>query len=64
MRGDDQQPKSGMFGYVALEDRIPVDHPLRGVRRAGGRGISRDVQGFRWTVVKGGTVLDYAEWVH
>jgi transposase len=33
MRGDDQQLQTGMFSYVALEDRIPVDHPLRGVRK-------------------------------
>jgi transposase len=33
MRGDDQQLQSGLFSYVALEDRIPTDHPLRGVRR-------------------------------
>src|SRR6202158_1216136 len=33
MRGDDQQQQSGMFSYVALEDRIPADHPLRGVRK-------------------------------
>ena len=33
MRGDDQQLQSGMFSYVALEDRIAADHPLRGVRR-------------------------------
>src|SRR5947209_18281308 len=33
MRADDQQLQSGMFSYVALEDRIPADHPLRGVRR-------------------------------
>ena len=33
MRGDDQQLESGMFSYVALEDRIPADHPLRGVRK-------------------------------
>jgi transposase len=32
MRGDDQQLQTGMFSYVALEDRIPTDHPLRGVR--------------------------------
>src|SRR5271170_5319616 len=32
MRGDDQQLQTGMFSYVALEDRIPADHPLRGVR--------------------------------
>src|SRR6478609_6932311 len=33
MRGDDQQLQTGMFSYVALEDRIPTDHPLRGVRK-------------------------------
>src|SRR4029077_7534733 len=33
MRGDDQQLQSGMFSYVALEDRIPAGHPLRGVRK-------------------------------
>jgi transposase len=33
MRGDDQQLQSGMFSYVAMEDRIPSDHPLRGVRK-------------------------------
>jgi transposase len=33
VRGDDQQLQSGMFSYVALEDRIPADHPLRGVRK-------------------------------
>lgn len=32
MRGNDQQLQTGMFSYVALEDRIPADHPLRGVR--------------------------------
>src|SRR6202521_4413698 len=32
MRGDDHQLQTGMFSYVALEDRIPADHPLRGVR--------------------------------
>jgi transposase len=32
MRGDDQQLQPGMFSYVALEDRIPADHPLGGVR--------------------------------
>jgi transposase len=32
MRGDDQQLQTGMFSYVSLEDRIPGDHPLRGVR--------------------------------
>jgi hypothetical protein len=29
MRGDDQQLQAGMFSYVALEDRIPANHPLR-----------------------------------
>ena len=32
MRGDDRQLQPGMFSYVALEDRIPQDHPLRAIR--------------------------------
>ena len=32
MRGADVQ-QGGMFSYVSLEDRVPPDHPLRGVRR-------------------------------
>jgi transposase len=31
MRGDDQQQPE-MFSYVSLEDRVPQDHPLRGIR--------------------------------
>src|SRR5215475_7074331 len=33
MRGNDDQLQSGMFSYVSLEERIPIDHPLRGVRK-------------------------------
>lgn len=33
MRGDDQKLQPGMFSYVALEDRIPQDHPLRAIRK-------------------------------
>jgi transposase len=32
MRGDDQQ-QGEVFSYVTLEERVPEDHPLRGVRR-------------------------------
>ena len=31
MRGTDVQ-QGGLFSYVSLEDRIPTEHPLRGVR--------------------------------
>jgi len=47
MRGDDQQLQTGMFSYVALEDRIPADHPLR-VRKlvdAVLTGMSKDFDG-------------------
>lgn len=33
MRGNDDQLQSGMFSYVALEERIPSAHPLRAVRK-------------------------------
>ena len=32
MRGDDQQQFS-VFSYVAPEDRVPADHPLRAIRK-------------------------------
>lgn len=32
MRGDDQQPDA-VFSYVMPEQRIPKDHPLRGIRQ-------------------------------
>lgn len=32
MRGNDEQLQSGMFSYVSLEERVPADHPLRGIR--------------------------------
>src|SRR6202049_710787 len=32
MRGDDNQ-QEGMFSYVSPEKRVPVDHPLRAIRK-------------------------------
>jgi hypothetical protein len=32
MRGD-ERVQDGMFSYVSLERRVPLDHPLREVRR-------------------------------
>ncbi|WP_053096282.1 hypothetical protein [Frateuria defendens] len=31
MRSPDVQPL-GMFSYVSVEDRVPVDHPIRKLR--------------------------------
>jgi hypothetical protein len=48
MRGDDQQLQSRMFSYMALEDRIPADHSLRGVRKLVGAALvamSKDFNG-------------------
>jgi transposase len=33
MRGKDNQLQPGMFSYVALEARVPVEHPLRAIRK-------------------------------
>jgi len=32
MRGD-ERVQDGMFSYVSLEQRVPQDHPLRGIRK-------------------------------
>ena len=54
MRGDDQQLQTGMFSYVSLEDGIPFDHALRGVRAlvdAVLAGMAKDFDGLyshRW----------------
>ena len=32
MRGD-ERIQDGMFSYVSLEQRVPLDHPLRGIRK-------------------------------
>jgi transposase len=37
MRGNDEQLQTGMFRYVAREERIPASHPLRGVRQLTGQ---------------------------
>jgi transposase len=40
MRGADEQPGT-MFSYVALEERVPLDHPLREIRRITDRALER-----------------------
>jgi len=40
MRGADEQPGS-MFSYVTLEERVPLDHPLREIRRITDRALAR-----------------------
>jgi transposase len=40
MRGADEQTGS-MFSYVALEARVPADHPLRTIRRITDRALER-----------------------
>ena len=40
MRGSDERAGS-MFSYVSLEDRVPVDHPLREIRRITDRALER-----------------------
>jgi hypothetical protein len=32
MRGD-ERVQGGMFSDVSMEQRVPVDHPLRGIRK-------------------------------
>ena len=40
MRGADEQA-GAMFSYVTLEERVPLDHPLRTVRRITDRALDR-----------------------
>ena len=40
MRGDDRRPDA-MFSYVAPEQRVPADHPLRAIRRITDRALER-----------------------
>jgi transposase len=40
MRGADER-SGAMFSYVSLEERVPVDHPLRAVRRITERALER-----------------------
>lgn len=47
MRGRDEQ-QVGVFSYVSLEQRVPADHPLRGIRTVVDevlRGLSRAFEG-------------------
>src|ERR1022692_3099752 len=40
MRGDDEK-QAAMFSYVTLEQRIPLDHPLREIRVLADRALAR-----------------------
>ena len=40
MRGSDEQSGS-MFSYLSPEERVPADHPLRGIRRLTDRALAR-----------------------
>src|SRR6478752_1326682 len=40
MRGDDQQT-GPLFSYVSLEQRVPMDHPLRSIRRMTDAALAR-----------------------
>jgi transposase len=40
MRGDDKQ-QSSMFSYVTMEQRIPGNHPMRGIRVLADRALER-----------------------
>jgi transposase len=40
MRGDDQK-QAAIFSYVTLDQRIPVDHPLREIRVLADRALRR-----------------------
>jgi transposase len=40
MRGADEQ-SGAMFSYVSLEQRVPLDHPLRAIRRITDRALER-----------------------
>ena len=44
MGGDDQKLQFGMFSYVALEDRILKDHPLRAIRKLVDQVLAGDVE--------------------
>lgn len=54
MRGDDGQLQSGMFSYIALEDRIPVGHPLRAIRKLVDVVLAEMSQEFDALYAKGG----------
>jgi len=53
MRGDDQQ-QSGMFSYVALEDRVPQEHPLRAIRKLVDESLGAMAQDFDGLYAKAG----------
>ena len=57
MRGDDIQ-QGAMFSYLAPEQRVPANRPLRPIRKMVDRGVEAPVGALRSHVCRGRTALD------
>lgn len=59
MRGDDRRPDT-MFSYVAPEQRVPADHPLRAIRTMVDTALRELSPEFRSAVPEDGSSVDPA----